>query len=178
VADSVYKVIELVGTSSESWEKEQRRDQAGLQVPADLRVADGLRSSNVALEDGKIKSYRSQGQGLVQVRETRAEAFGNRWRHTTMRALEHASLCCRAPGDCCGDAALSRKRKRRCLGVCRPTTQLDATTSIQTESETMPISQAQETTHVHPPRIMQPPPEKPRSAAYSFSNSVAIVCSR
>ena len=60
MADSVYKVIELVGTSSESWEK---ATAAAVKLASkslrDLRVAE-VSDLDVALEDGKIKSYRAK----------------------------------------------------------------------------------------------------------------------
>ncbi len=60
MAESVYKVIELVGTSSESWEKATaaavRQASRTLQ---DLRVAE-ISTLDVAIEDGKIKSYRAK----------------------------------------------------------------------------------------------------------------------
>jgi flavin-binding protein dodecin len=60
MAESVYKVIELVGTSSESWEKAAaaavRQASRTLQ---DLRVAE-ISTLDVAIEDGKIKSYRAK----------------------------------------------------------------------------------------------------------------------
>jgi len=60
MADSVYKVIELVGTSSESWEKATAAaiKQASKSL-RDLRVAE-VSELDVALEDGKIKSYRAK----------------------------------------------------------------------------------------------------------------------
>jgi flavin-binding protein dodecin len=60
MADSVYKFIELVGTSSESWEKAAAAavTQASKSV-RDLRVAD-IVQLDVAIENGKIKSYRAK----------------------------------------------------------------------------------------------------------------------
>ena len=60
MADSVYKVIELVGTSSESWEKAAAAavTQASKSV-RDLRVAE-IVQLDVAIENGKIKSYRAK----------------------------------------------------------------------------------------------------------------------
>jgi flavin-binding protein dodecin len=60
MADSVYKFIELVGTSSESWEKAAAAavTQASTSV-RDLRVAE-IVQLDVAIEDGKIKSYRAK----------------------------------------------------------------------------------------------------------------------
>jgi len=58
--DSVYKVIELVGTSSESWEKAAAA-AVGLASKSlrDLRVAE-VTTLDVTIEDGKIKAYRAK----------------------------------------------------------------------------------------------------------------------
>jgi flavin-binding protein dodecin len=58
MADSVYKFIELVGTSPESWEKAAAAavTQASKSV-RDLRVAE-IVQLDVAIDNGKIKSYR------------------------------------------------------------------------------------------------------------------------
>lgn len=60
MAESVYKVIELVGTSTESWEKAATAavDQAGKSL-RDLRVAE-VTKLDMALEDGQVKSYRAK----------------------------------------------------------------------------------------------------------------------
>jgi len=60
MAESVYKVIELVGTSTESWEKAAA---AAVQLASkslrDLRVAErsGL---DLQLKDGAVQSYRAK----------------------------------------------------------------------------------------------------------------------
>ncbi len=60
MATSVYKVIELVGSSSESWEKAAR---AAVETAArnlrDLRVAEVVQL-DMHLEDGKVKAYRAK----------------------------------------------------------------------------------------------------------------------
>jgi len=58
--DSVYKVIELVGTSSESWEKAAAAavEKAG-QSLRDLRIAEVV-ELDMQLEDGKVKAYRTK----------------------------------------------------------------------------------------------------------------------
>ena len=60
MADSVYKVIELVGTSSDSWEKAAaaavNQASKGLR---DLRIAE-IVQLDVTVENGKIKSYRAK----------------------------------------------------------------------------------------------------------------------
>jgi len=60
MADSVYKFIELVGTSSESWEKAAAAavNQASKSV-RDLRVAE-IGQLDVTIENGKITSYRAK----------------------------------------------------------------------------------------------------------------------
>jgi flavin-binding protein dodecin len=58
--ESVYKIIELVGSSPESWEKATAAavTQASKSL-RDLRIAE-VSELDVALEDGKIKSYRAK----------------------------------------------------------------------------------------------------------------------
>lgn len=60
MAESVYKVIELVGTSKESWEKAAAAavERAG-QTLRDLRVAK-ITELDMQLKDGKIQSYRAK----------------------------------------------------------------------------------------------------------------------
>jgi flavin-binding protein dodecin len=60
MAESVYKVIELVGTSPESWEKATAAavSQAAKSL-RDLRVAE-VTTLDVTIEDGKVKSYRAK----------------------------------------------------------------------------------------------------------------------
>lgn len=60
MAESVYKVIELVGTSSESWEKATevavKRASESLR---DLRIAE-VSELDVQIQDGKIQAYRAK----------------------------------------------------------------------------------------------------------------------
>jgi len=58
MAESVYKVIELVGTSTESWEKAAAAavKRAG-QTLRDLRVAE-VSQLDMQLKDGKVEAYR------------------------------------------------------------------------------------------------------------------------
>ena len=60
MAESVYKVIELVGTSSESWEKaaEAAVNKAGSSL-RDLRIAE-VSELDMTLEDGNVKAYRAK----------------------------------------------------------------------------------------------------------------------
>ena len=60
MAESVYKVIELVGTSSDSWEKAAKAavDRAGKTL-RDLRIAEVVQL-DMQLEDGKVRAYRAK----------------------------------------------------------------------------------------------------------------------
>ena len=58
MAESVYKVIELVGTSTESWEKAARAAvERASQSLRDLRVAEVV-ELDMQITDGKIEAYR------------------------------------------------------------------------------------------------------------------------
>ena len=58
--ESVYKVIELVGTSSESWEKAAAAaiERAG-QSLRNMRIAE-VAELDVQIKDGKIETYRTK----------------------------------------------------------------------------------------------------------------------
>ena len=60
MAESVYKVIELVGTSTESWEKAAKAavNRAAKSL-RDLRVAE-VSELDMTLKDGKIEAYRAK----------------------------------------------------------------------------------------------------------------------
>ncbi len=60
MAESVYKVIELVGTSTESWEKAAAAaiGRAGASI-RDLRIAE-VSDLDLQIEDGKIQTYRAR----------------------------------------------------------------------------------------------------------------------
>lgn len=58
MAESVYKVIELVGTSTESWEKAGAAAVAtAAKSLKDLRVAEVV-EQDMIIEDGKVSAYR------------------------------------------------------------------------------------------------------------------------
>ena len=60
MAESVYKVIELVGTSSESWEKAAKAAvERAAQSLRDLRVAE-VSELDLQLKDGQVESYRAK----------------------------------------------------------------------------------------------------------------------
>lgn len=60
MAESVYKIIELVGTSEESWEKAASaavsRASASLR---DLRIAE-VAELDLQIDDGQVKAYRAK----------------------------------------------------------------------------------------------------------------------
>jgi len=60
MAESVYKVIELIGTSDKSWEDAAKAavERAGKNV-RDLRVAEVV-EQDIMIENGKIHSYRTK----------------------------------------------------------------------------------------------------------------------
>jgi flavin-binding protein dodecin len=60
MAESVYKVIELVGTSNESWEKAAAAavETAGSSL-RDLRVAEVVQL-DMHLEEGRVLAYRAK----------------------------------------------------------------------------------------------------------------------
>ena len=58
MADSVYRVTEVIGVSSESWEAAARNAvETAARSVRDLRVAEVLRQ-DVTIENGAITSYR------------------------------------------------------------------------------------------------------------------------
>ncbi len=60
MAESVYKVIELVGTNTESWEKAAAAavQKAG-QSLRDLRIAE-IAQLDMQIKDGKVDTYRAK----------------------------------------------------------------------------------------------------------------------
>jgi dodecin len=58
--DSVYDVIELVGTSTESWEKAAKAavDMAAKSL-RDLRIAE-IEKLDAQIKDGKVETYRAK----------------------------------------------------------------------------------------------------------------------
>ena len=60
MSDSIYKIIELIGTSPDSWEGAAKSaiERAGLTL-RDLRVAEVL-EQDIVIENGKIDLYRTK----------------------------------------------------------------------------------------------------------------------
>jgi flavin-binding protein dodecin len=60
MAESVYKVIELIGTSTESWEKAAAAAIARASKSLrELRVAE-VQQLDLVVENGKVTAYRSK----------------------------------------------------------------------------------------------------------------------
>jgi hypothetical protein len=60
MAESVYKVIELVGTSTESWEKAAKAAvERASQSLRDLRVAQVV-EQDLVIEKGKVEAFRTK----------------------------------------------------------------------------------------------------------------------
>ena len=56
--DSVYRVTEVIGVSSESWEAAARHAvETAAKSVRDLRIAEVIRQ-DVTIEDGKVATYR------------------------------------------------------------------------------------------------------------------------
>jgi flavin-binding protein dodecin len=60
MADSVYRVTELVGTSSESWEQAAASAvETASQTLRDLRVAQVV-EQDLVIEEGRVRAYRTK----------------------------------------------------------------------------------------------------------------------
>lgn len=60
MAESVYKVIELVGTSTDSWEKAAAAAVSrASKTLRDLRVAE-VKVLDMVITDGKVEAYRAR----------------------------------------------------------------------------------------------------------------------
>jgi len=60
MAESVYKVVEVVGTSTDSWEKAAKvAVERAAKSLRDLRVAEVV-EQDIVIEKGKVASYRTK----------------------------------------------------------------------------------------------------------------------
>ncbi len=60
MAESVYKVIELIGTSTESWEKAAKAAvERAAESLRELRIAEVV-EQDIQLKDGKVEMYRTK----------------------------------------------------------------------------------------------------------------------
>jgi len=69
MAESVYKVIEIVGTSTDSWEKAAKAavDRAAKSLK-DLRIAE-VKELDLQIKNGKIEAYRARLMVSFKYRE-------------------------------------------------------------------------------------------------------------
>ena len=60
MADSVYKVLELIGTSTKSWEDAAKNAvETAAKSLRDLRIAE-VSKLDMKIEDGKVVAYRAR----------------------------------------------------------------------------------------------------------------------
>ncbi len=60
MADSIYRVTEVIGTSTESWEEATRRAvETAARTVRDLRIGEVVKL-DVTIEDGRVTHYRSR----------------------------------------------------------------------------------------------------------------------
>ena len=60
MAESVYKIVELIGTSTESWEKAASTAvERASKTLRDLRVAEVV-TQDLVIEGGKVTAYRAK----------------------------------------------------------------------------------------------------------------------
>ncbi len=58
--DSVYKIVEVIGTSTSSWEEAGKRAvQSASKTLRDLRIAEVVKQ-DMAIENGKVVAYRTR----------------------------------------------------------------------------------------------------------------------
>ncbi len=68
--DSIYKVIELIGTSETSWEEAAKKAvERAAQTLEDLRVAE-VSEMDLKIEDGKVVAYRTKVKLSFRFRES------------------------------------------------------------------------------------------------------------
>ena len=73
MADSVYKVITLIGTSTESWERAATvAVERAAETLEDLRVAE-IQQLDMQLEEGKVIAYRAKVKVSFKYREEAKE---------------------------------------------------------------------------------------------------------
>ena len=60
MSESVYKVIEIIGTSTDSWEKAAKAAvERASKTVRDLRVAEVVQQ-DLVIEDGKVTAFRTK----------------------------------------------------------------------------------------------------------------------
>ena len=70
MSDSVYKIIELVGTSTESWEKAAAHAvETAADTLQDLRIAEVV-ELDMQIDNGKVRAYRAKVKLSFKYKET------------------------------------------------------------------------------------------------------------
>ena len=78
MADSVYRVTELVGTSTQSWEAAAKAAvETASKTLRDLRVAEVVRQ-DLTIENGKVSSYRIRLNVSFKYEGTATKAKGRK----------------------------------------------------------------------------------------------------
>ena len=86
MADNVYKVIELVGTSEESWEKAAKAAvERAAQKPQGLARRRGRRAG-LGDRKGQSRSLSHEGEGFFQVRRRGRTTHGRRRQTWTLKS--------------------------------------------------------------------------------------------
>lgn len=69
MSDSIYKVIELIGSSDKSWEDAARKAvERAASTLEDLRIAE-VSAMDMKIEDGKVVAYRTKVKLSFRFRE-------------------------------------------------------------------------------------------------------------
>jgi flavin-binding protein dodecin len=77
MAESVYKVVELIGTSPESWEKAARvAVETAAEALRDLRIAEVV-EQDLQIEEGKVIAYRVKVKLSLKYERTAARAWAS-----------------------------------------------------------------------------------------------------
>jgi flavin-binding protein dodecin len=92
MAESVYRVTELVGTSTESWEKAaQVAIETASSSLRDLRIAEVVRL-DLTVENGKVARFRTRLNVSFKIRE-RVAALASSLRQSSLTGGLISSLC-------------------------------------------------------------------------------------
>lgn len=69
MSDSVYKIIDLVGTSTVSWEEAAKNAvEKAAESLTDIRIAE-VKDLDMRIEDGKVVAYRARVSVSFKIRE-------------------------------------------------------------------------------------------------------------
>ena len=67
MSESIYKVIELVGSSEKSWEDAAKKAvERAAQTLEDLRIAE-VSTMDMKIQEGKVVAYQNKSETIFQV---------------------------------------------------------------------------------------------------------------